>query len=88
MDCSPLVSLSMGLSRQDYWSGLPFPSPGDILNPGTELLSPASSGGFFTTGSPGKPSKDTLLLFVKFRMKLGILHVIFLFDRIRTTYIK
>ena len=33
--------LSMGLSRQEYWSGLPFPSPGDLSNPGTELGSPA-----------------------------------------------
>ena len=36
--------LSMGFSRQEYWSGLPFPSPGDLPNPGTEpasLVSPA-----------------------------------------------
>ena len=33
---------SMGFSRQEYWSGLPFPSPGDLLNPGIELGSPAS----------------------------------------------
>ena len=33
--------LSMGLSRQDYWSGLPFPSPGDPPDPGTEPGSPA-----------------------------------------------
>ena len=32
---------SMGFSRQEYWSGLPFPSPGDIPNPGIELKSPA-----------------------------------------------
>ena len=32
--------LSMGFSRQEYWSGLPFPSPGDLLNPGIELQSP------------------------------------------------
>ena len=44
--------LSMGFSRQEYWSGLPFPSPGDLSNPGIEpvsLLSPALSGEFFTT---------------------------------------
>ena len=34
---------SMGFSRQEYWSGLPFPSPGDLPNPGTELVSPALS---------------------------------------------
>ena len=34
------ASLSMGFSRQEYWSRLPFPSPGDLLNPGTEAGSP------------------------------------------------
>ena len=33
--------LSMGFSRQEYWSGLPFPSPGDLPNPGIEPRSPA-----------------------------------------------
>ena len=33
--------LSMGFSRQEYWRGLPFPSPGDLLNPGIEPWSPA-----------------------------------------------
>ena len=33
--------LSMGLSRQEYWSGLPFPPPGDLPDPGIELRSPA-----------------------------------------------
>ena len=35
------ASLSMGFSRQEYWSGMPFPSPGDLLNPGIEPESPA-----------------------------------------------
>ena len=46
--------LSMGFSRQGYWSGLPCPPPGDLLNPEIELaslLSPALAGGFFTTSS-------------------------------------
>ena len=46
------VSLSMGLFRQGYWSGLPFPPPGNLPNPGTEAVSLKSSalvGGFFTT---------------------------------------
>ena len=47
--------LSMGFPRQEYWSGLPFPSPGDILNPGIKPASPALAGGFFTTEPPGKP---------------------------------
>ena len=44
--------LSMEFSRQEYWSGLPCPSPGDLPNPGIEsmsLISPALAGGFFTT---------------------------------------
>ena len=47
--------LSMELPRQEYWSGLPYPSPGDLPDPGIELTSPALAGGFFTTESPGKP---------------------------------
>ena len=49
--------LFMGFSRQEYWSGLPFPPPGNLLNPGIEplsLVSPASAGRFFTTAPPGK----------------------------------
>ena len=46
--------LSMGFARQEYWSGLPFPSPGDLPNPGMELMSPALAGGFFTTEPSGK----------------------------------
>ena len=48
--------LSMGFSRQDYWSGVPFPSPGDLPNPGIEPTSPALAGGFFAALPPGKPS--------------------------------
>ena len=43
--------LSMELSRQEYWSGLPFPIPGDLPDPGiepTSPVSPALAGGFFT----------------------------------------
>ena len=48
--------LSMGFSRQEYWSGLPFPSPGDFPNPGMDPESPALAGGFITTEPSGKPS--------------------------------
>ena len=41
--------VSMGFPRQEYWSGLPFPSPGDLPDPGIKLASPALAGGFFTT---------------------------------------
>ena len=37
-----MAPLSMGFSRQEYWSGLPFPSPGDLPDPGIEPMSPAS----------------------------------------------
>ena len=47
--------LSMGFSRQEYCSGLPFPSPGDLPDPGTDLGSPALAGGFFNTEPLGKP---------------------------------
>ena len=53
-----LAPPSMGFSRQDYRGGLPFPSPGDLPNPGCEPASPvapALAGGFFTTEPPGKP---------------------------------
>ena len=45
----------MGFPRQEYWSGLPFPSPGDLPYPGIKLVSPALAGTFLTTGPPGKP---------------------------------
>ena len=50
--------LSMEYSRQEYWSGLPFPTPGDLPDPGIEpatLPSPTLASRFFTTASPGKP---------------------------------
>ena len=46
---------SMGFSRQEYWSGLPFPSPGDLPDPRIEPMSPALAGRFFTTETVGKP---------------------------------
>ena len=51
--------LSLGFSRQEYWSGLPFPPPGDLPDQGIEpayLMSPASAGRFFTTGTKVKTS--------------------------------
>ena len=47
--------LSMGFSRQEYWSGLLFPSPGYLPNPGLNPRSPALAGGCFTTEPPGMP---------------------------------
>ena len=47
--------LSMGFSSQEYWSGLPFPSPGDLPNPGIEPRSPALQADALTSEPPGKP---------------------------------
>ena len=47
--------LSMEFSRQDCWSGLPFPPPGDLPNPGMEPVSPALAARFIITEPPGKP---------------------------------
>ena len=45
--------LSMGFSRQEHWSGYPFPSPGDLPDPVLEPSSPELAGGPFTTEPPG-----------------------------------
>ena len=47
----------MGFYRQEYWNGLPFPSPGDLPRPGIESVSAALAGGFFTTEPPGMPMR-------------------------------
>ena len=75
LQCSPpwnvalQVLLSMGFLRQEYLSGLPFPPPGDLPDPGIKPVSPTSTalaGGFFTTEPLGKPSwkvqRDTYVL--------------------------
>ena len=56
--------MSMGFSRQEHWSVLPFPTPGDLPNPRIELTSLASlalAGGFFTTEPPKKPAQNDYL---------------------------
>ena len=61
MDLAHQASLSMGLSQEEYWSGLPFPCPGGLPDPGIKPTSPASpalAGGFFTREPPGKPKID------------------------------
>ena len=55
--------LSIGLSQQEYWSGLPFPPPGDLPNTGIKSVSPASpslAGGFFTTKPPWEAPWESL----------------------------
>ena len=56
--------LSMGFSRQEYWSGLPFPPPGNLPDPGIEprsLISPTLAGGFFTTSGTWEAHKSIML---------------------------
>ena len=50
--------LSMEFSRQEYWSGLPFPTPGDLPNPVIKPVSPALTDGFFTIAPPGKSTEE------------------------------
>ena len=54
--------LSMGFLRQEYWSGLPFPSPVDLPNTGIEPPSPALVGRFFTTEPPGKTKASVIVV--------------------------
>ena len=54
MDCSTQVPQSMGFSGQEYWSELPFPSPGDLPNPGLEPGSPTLEADALTSEPPGK----------------------------------
>ena len=49
------ASLFMGFPRQEYWSGLPFPSAGDLPNPGIEPRSPTLQADALLSGPPGKP---------------------------------
>ena len=51
------IPLSMGFPRQEYWSGLPLSTPGDLPDSGIELVFLTLAGRFFTTEPPGKPPK-------------------------------
>ena len=55
VDSSPPGSSVHGILRQEYGTGWPCPPPGDLPNPGIELISPALAGEFFTTETPGEP---------------------------------
>ena len=63
---------SMGFFRQEYWSGLPFPSPGDLPDPGIEPTSPAMQADSFLSEPPGNPSisrKEYLFKLMKCQLK-------------------
>ena len=60
VDCNPPGSSVLGFPRQEYCSGLPFPSPGDLPDPGIEpesLISPALAGSFFTASATWEAGK-------------------------------
>ena len=58
--------LSMGLSRQEYWSGLPFPSPGDLPEPGIEPGSSVLWTDALPSEPPGKPIHNVIMGIIKF----------------------
>ena len=58
VDCQ--APLSMGFPRQEYWSGLPFAPPGDLPNPGIELMSPALKVDFLPLSYRGSPNNNVL----------------------------
>ena len=53
--CDPQAPQFMEFSKQEYWSGLPFPSPGDLPDPGTEPRSPTLQADSLPSKPPGKP---------------------------------
>ena len=75
-DCARQASLSMGFSRQEYWSGVSFSSPGDLPDPGIEPGSPALQADALTSEPPGKAKKR------HFRDS-GDLNINLIFDEIR-----
>ena len=81
MDCSPPGSLSMEFSKQEYWSELPFPNPGDLPNPGIESRSPTLQTDSLPPEPQGKPKNtgvDSLSLlqwiFLTQELNQGLLH--------------
>ena len=60
-----LAPLPMRFPRREYWSGLPFPSPGDFPDPGIEPMSPALANRFFTTKQTRKPISIFNILEIK-----------------------
>ena len=71
--------LFMEFSRQEYWSGLPFPPPGDLPDPGIEPgspVSPALAGRFFTTEPPGK-QRSQRYLFKEMKLLAGKFYTIY-----------
>ena len=71
---APQAPLSMGFSRQEYWSGLPFPPPGDLPNLGIKSMSfrsPALADRFFTTSATWEISSVEYVLRLEVRLKVN-----------------
>ena len=88
LDCP--APLSMGFPRQAYGSGLLFPSPGDLPDPGIESASPALAGRFFTTEPLGSPQKSLTFLIILMRQWIKLLPGCFDFSRLvfrKTAYL-
>ena len=66
MDVACQAPMSMEFSRQEYWSGLPFPSPGDLPNPGIEPGSPTLQADSLPSEPPGKPHCGQIDIFIIF----------------------
>jgi len=62
--------LSMGFSRQEYWTGVPCPSPGDLPDPGIEPRSPALQADSLLSEPPGKP---VYILYIAYNISIYIL---------------
>ena len=75
--------LSMEFSRQEYWSRLPFPPPGDLPDPGIEPMSPVSPalvGGFFTTEPPGSRYSIAIYNYVfSFISEIRYIHIKYIY---------
>ena len=81
MDCSLLGSSVHGPVRQEYWSGLPFHSPGDFPNPGFETGSPALQVDSLPSEPPGKPRiEENFLNLTKGRYKIIIIIIIIIYN--------
>ena len=66
VDCNLLGFSVHGISRQEYWSGLPFPSPGDLPDPGIEPRFPALQADTLTSESPGKALANKQQQFIRY----------------------
>ena len=68
--------LSMEFSRQEYWTGLPFPTSGDLPNPGIKPMSPALQADSLPSNLPGKPNIPTMCQVLCYSLRLQIKHTL------------